>query len=136
MRPRTITRLDLLAAAREVLLREALRRQSTILAQSRNQLHMLDAYRARLAASWQDGAAVPAAQACRASQFAAGAQNAAAQIAAAEAIAAAQLQTTAGELARLKSHRRKLAETLREAARADAAEAEQRAERDRPWRPA
>ena len=125
MRPRTITRLDLLAAAREVLLREALRRQSTILAQSRNQLHMLDAYRARLAASWQDGAAVPAAQACRASQFAAGAQN-----------AAAQLQTTAGELARLKSHRRKLAETLREAARADAAEAEQRAERDRPWRPA
>jgi hypothetical protein len=58
------------------------------------------------------------------------------QIEAAEASAASAVQQAAGDLAQLKSHRRKLAETLRAAARAAEAEAEQKAERDRPWRPA
>lgn len=135
MRPRTIARLDMLAAEREAQLQDAARRHGIALAQSQGQRQTLDAYRDRLAASWQDGQAVPAGQARRASQFASGAQNAALQIAAAEAAAAAQLQQTADELARLKSHRRKLAEFLRAAARAGAADAEQQAERDRPWRP-
>ena len=132
MKPRTISRLDMLAAEREAQVQEAVRRHAAAQAQSRQQRQMLEAYRDRLAASWQDGEPIPAAQARRASQFATGAQNAAAQIETAEAKAAAQLNEATTELVKLKSHRRKLAGQLREAARAAEAEAEQKAERDRP----
>lgn len=132
MKPRTIARLDMLAAERESQLQDAARRHAAALAQSRAQREMLAAYRDRLTASWQDGEPIPAAQARRASQFATGAQTAAEHIETAETKAAAQLNDTAAELAKLKSHRRKLAGQLRDAARAAEAEAEQKAERDRP----
>ncbi|WP_297494912.1 hypothetical protein [Acidocella sp.] len=136
MKPQLIARLDLLAAEREARLRDTLRSQATALMQSRQQCELLEAYRGRLAASWQDGRAIPAAEARRASHFSAGAQAAAAQIAATEAAASARLQSAADDLARLGAYRRKLAAKLTAATRAAAAAAEQKAERARPWRPA
>jgi flagellar biosynthesis chaperone FliJ len=132
MKPRTIARLDMLAAERETQLQDAVRHHAASLTQSQQQRQMLAAYRDRLAASWQDGEPIDAAQARRASQFATGAQNAAAQIETTEAKAAAQLDDATAALVKLKSHRRKLAGQLRAAARAAAAEAAQKAERDRP----
>jgi hypothetical protein len=134
MKSRTIARLDMLAAEREAQLQDALRRHAASMVQSQQQRQMLSTYRDRLAASWQGGEAVPAAQARRASQFASGAQTAALQIETTEATAAVQWQDTATELARLKSHRRKLAGQLRDSARAEETASEQKAERDRPWR--
>jgi flagellar biosynthesis chaperone FliJ len=132
MKPRTIARLDMLAAAREAQLQESVRRHAASMAQSQQQRQMLTTYRDRLAASWQDGAPIAAAEARRASQFAAGAQNAAAHIETTESKTAAQLNDATEELVKVKSHRRKLAGQLRDAARAAATEAEQKAERDRP----
>lgn len=134
MNPRTLARLDKLAAEREARLHEAIRRHGAALAQSQAQRQMLSAYRIRLAESWQDGTPVPASQARSASQFATGAENAALQIEQGEAAASAQLQEAATALAQVKAHRRKLAEQLRAEARAEVARAEVRAERDRPWR--
>jgi hypothetical protein len=134
MKSRTLARLELLAAAREAQLLAALRRHAAAQAQSRQQREMLTQYRDRLAASWQDGGAIPAAQARRASQFAAGAQAAAAQIAAAEQQAGVQLSETAAALAGLAARRRKLQDRIAAAARAERARADQKTERDRPWR--
>lgn len=134
MKTRTIARLDMLAAEREAQLQDAVRRHAASLAQSRQQRQMLAAYRDRLAASWQDGEPIDAAQARRASQFATGAQNAAAQIETTEIKAATQLDDATAELVKLKSHRRKLAGQLRDAARTAEAAADQKAERDRPYK--
>jgi hypothetical protein len=134
MKLRTITRLDVLAAEREAQLQDALRRHTAAQTQSQQQRQMLSAYRDRLTASWQDGEPIPAAQARRASQFAAGAQTAALQIESAETTASAQIHETITALAKLKSHRRKLAEQLRQTTRTVETAAEQKAERDRPWR--
>ena len=133
MKPRILAKLDILAAAREARVQESLRRQTAILAQGEAQREILSAYRGRLAESWQDGTVLPAAQARRASQFAAGAA-AAAQIEAAGAAAAAQMQQDADALAQINAHRRNLAERLRAAMRAEAEAAERMAERARPWR--
>jgi len=132
MKPRTIARLDMLAAAREAQLQDSVRRHAASMAQSQQQRQMLITYRDRLAASWQDGAPIAAAEASRASQFAAGARNAAAQIETTETNTQAQLNDATEELVKVKSHRRKLAGQLRDAARAAATQAEQKAERDRP----
>jgi hypothetical protein len=134
MRSRTIARLDLLAAEREARLVDAIGRYGGTLQQSAQQAEMLDAYRTRLAASWQDGALLPAGQASRASQFAVGAEGAKAQIARAAAQTQTQLQAAADALAELTSHRRKLAEKLRDTARVNEVAAEQKAERAQPWR--
>ncbi len=134
MKPRNLTRLDILAAAREARLQESLRRQTAILAQGEAQCGILSAYQERLTESWRDGTVLPAAQARRASQFAEGAAAAAAQIEAAQAMAGAQMQQDAAALAQLSTYRRNLAERLRAASRAGAEAAERKAERDRPWR--
>ncbi len=134
MKPRILAKLDILAAAREARVQESLRRQTAILAQGEAQREILSAYRGRLAESWQGGTVLPAAQARRASQFAAGAAAAAAQIEAAGAAAAAQMQQDADALAQINAHRRNLAERLRAAMRAEAEAAERMAERARPWR--
>lgn len=134
MKPRTIARLDILAAAREARLQEAASRHGAALDHAREQGALLAAYRDRLGASWRDGAADPAVKARRASRFVSGAQTAAAQIEAASAKAAEQLQEAVTALAHVQTHRRGLARALQAHARAEAAQAEQKAERDRPWR--
>jgi len=130
----TLKRLDLLAASREVALLEIIQRHNAALKQNDYQRGMLEAYRSRLAASWQGGSVVSAAQARRAGQFAAGAQGAEAQITEHAALTREQLEAAIADLARLKAHRRKLAQRLREAARREEAKAEVKAERDQPVR--
>ncbi len=135
MKPRTLTRLDMLAAEQETQALEAVRRHNAILRQSEQQRGILAAYRARLAQSWQDGAIVPASQARRAGQFSAASHGAQAQIEHAAGLAAAQLETAITKLGQVKVQRRALAEALRKSAQAAEREAEQRLERNRPWRP-
>lgn len=134
MKPETLARLDLLAAQRETKLLETIRRQNAALEQAAYQRGMLLSYRDRLAASWQSGVVVSAAQACRAGQFAAGALGAESQIVETEARAKEQLESAIADLARLKAHRRKLAERLRVARRRAQAAAELKAAQDLPWR--
>jgi len=134
MKPVTLTRLDLLAAQREAMLLEAISRHNAALQQAAYQRGMLDAYRGRLAASWQGGGVVSAEQARRAGYFTAGALGAEAQIAEAEARAREQMEATVADLARLRAHRRKLAERLRLAQRRAEAAAELKAARDIPSR--
>ncbi|MGO9817691.1 MAG: hypothetical protein ACLPJJ_04870 [Acidocella sp.] len=134
MKAATLKRLDLLAASREVALLETIQRHNAALKQNEYQRGMLEAYRSRLAASWQSGSVVSAAQARRAGQFAAGTLGAEAQIAESAVRTREQLEAAIADLARLKAHRRKLAQRLREAARRAEAQAEVKAERDRPVR--
>lgn len=133
MKPETLARLDLLAAQREAKLLETIRRQNMALEQAAYQRGMLASYRDRLAASWQGGGVVNAAQARRAGQFAVGALGAESQIVETEIRAKEQLEVAISDLARLKSHRRKLAERLREARRHALAAAELKAAQDLPW---
>ena len=134
MKAATLTRLDLLAADREAKLLETIRQQNAALQQAAYQRGMLASYRERLAESWQGGGVVSAAQARRAGQFAAGALGAETQIVAAEARAKVNLEAAIADLARLKAHRRKLAERLRVARHRVQAAAELKAAQDLPWR--
>jgi len=130
----TLKRLDLLAASREAALLETIQRHNAALKQNEYQRGMLEAYRSRLAASWQGGSVVSAAQARRAGQFSAGALGAEAQIAEHAALASGQVEAAIADLARLKAHRCKLAQRLREAARREEAQAEVKVERAQPFR--
>ena len=134
MKAATLKRLDLLAASREAALLETIQRHNAALKQNEYQRGMLEAYRSRLAASWQGGSVVSAAQARRAGQFSAGALGAEAQIAEHAALASGQVEAAIADLARLKAHRRKLAQRLREAARREEAQAEVKVERAQPFR--
>jgi flagellar biosynthesis chaperone FliJ len=135
MKPRTLARLDMLAAAQETQALEAVRRHNATLHQAVEHRGLLAAYRARLAQSWQDGAVLPAAQARRAGQFSAATHSAEGQIDQAASLAATQLESAITKLGQVKAQRHALAEALRKAAQLAARETEQRAERDRPWRP-
>jgi flagellar biosynthesis chaperone FliJ len=130
----TLARLDLLAADREAKLLETIRQQNAAMQQAAYQRDMLASYRERLAESWQGGAVVSAAQARRAGQFAAGALGAETQIVETEARAKAKLEAAVADLARLKAHRRKLGERLREVRRRAQAAAELKAAQDLPLR--
>ncbi len=134
MKTQTLARLDMLAAEQETKLLEAIRRHNATIAQTAHQRGVLESYRDRLAASWQTGAIVPAAQARRAGQFVTASHGAQAQIDQAAGLAAEQLEAAITNLAKLQAHRRTLAKAQREAARQAENAAEQRQERDMPWR--
>lgn len=136
MKPRTLARLDMLAAEQEIQALEAVRRHNATLHQAEEHRGLLAAYRARLAQSWQDGTVLPAAQARRAGQFSAASHGAEGQIIQAAGLAATQLEAAITQLGQVKAQRSALAEALRKAAQAAERATEQRAERDRPWRPA
>ena len=109
----TLSRLDLLAAAREAQAVEAVRRQQAVLAQVDYQRGVLAAYRLRLAASWQNGAALAAGQAGRAEKFVAASDDAATQIGRVGQQAGAQLAPLLAQLAEVRATRRQLAEMQR-----------------------
>jgi hypothetical protein len=132
MKPRLLARLDLLTAEQETQLLETIRRQNAALKQTDQQRIVLASYRNRLAASWQDGAPVPAAQARRAGQFSAASHGAEAQIDHAAQLAAERLQTALADLAQVQARRRALGEASAKAARQAERAAEQRLERDMP----
>ena len=132
MKPRTLARLALLAAEREAQLGQAVAQQRAALLQNAAQREMLDAYRARLAAGWQNGAVVPAAQARRAGQFTSASQTAAAQMEVAAELATQQLEHNINSLGQLQAYRRALSRAQAKAAQAQARDAERTAERDLP----
>jgi len=135
MKPNTLARLDMLAAEQETQLLDAIRRHNATLEQALQQRDMLASYRERLSASWQNGAPVQAAQARRAMQFANASHGADAQIGQAAQRAREQLEAAITSLGQIQARRRALAEAMRKQALQDEREAEQRMERDIPWRP-
>jgi flagellar biosynthesis chaperone FliJ len=130
MKPRLLDRLNLLAAEQETQLLETIRRQNTALKQTDHQHNVLASYRDRLAASWQDGAPVPAAQARRAGQFSAASHGAEAQIDHAAQLAAERLELALADLAQVQARRRALGDASTRAARQAERTTEQRQERD------
>jgi flagellar biosynthesis chaperone FliJ len=136
MKPSTLARLDMLAAEQETQLLDAIRRHNATLEQTVHQRGMLASYRERLAASWQSGAEVQAVQARRAMQFVNASQGADAQITQAAQRAGEQLEAAITSLGHIQARRRALAEALRKLALQAERAAEQRMERDIPWRPA
>jgi hypothetical protein len=132
MKPRLLSRLDLLAAEQETQLLETIRRQNAALKQTDHQRGVLASYRDRLAASWQNGAPVPAAQASRAGQFSAASHGAEAQIDHAAQLAAERLEAALADLAQVQARRRALGEASAKAVRQAERAAEQRLERDMP----
>jgi len=130
MKPRLLGRLNLLAAEQETQLLETIRRQNTALKQTDHQRNVLASYRDRLAASWQDGAPVPAAQARRAGQFSTASHGAEAQIDHAAQLAAERLELALADLAQVQARRRALGDASTRAARQAERTTEQRQERD------
>jgi len=133
MKPRTLSRLDMLAAEQERQWLDAIRRASATLKQTEQQRGVLAAYRGRLAASWQDGAVLPAAQARRAAQFITASHGAEAQIDQTAAQAEKQLEASITGLAQIRARRHTLSGMQRKAATQAEREAERRQERDIPF---
>ncbi len=133
MKPRTLARLALLAAEREAQLGQALAQHRAVIQQNETQRAMLDAYRTRLAAGWQNGAVVTASQARRAGQFASASQSASAQMELAAQLAAQQFDDSIERLGEVRAYRRALGEAQARAAQAQARADERAAERDRQW---
>jgi hypothetical protein len=134
MKAKTLARLELLAAERELQSLEMVRRQNAALAQSEAQRGMLASYRDRLAASWQSGAVVAAGQARRAGQFSTASHGAEAQIGQAAQRATEQLESALDGLAQAQAKRRALREAMHDAARVQERKAEAAVERDLTWR--
>lgn len=135
MKPRTLARLDLLAAERERRLLDEVRRHNASLAQIAQQRSVLAAYRERLAESWLGGAVVSAGQARRAGHFTAASRQAATQIEQMETQARQLLDAALQALAATQAHRHALHDAQRAAARQEERAAEQQQERAQPWRP-
>ncbi|HQT46410.1 MAG: hypothetical protein B7X08_01335 [Acidocella sp. 20-63-7] len=135
MKPRTLAKLDMLAAEQETQQLDAIRRASATLKQTEHQRGVLEAYRVRLAGSWQDGAVLEAGQARRAGQFIAASHSAQAQIDAAAERAQQHLEIAVANLSQTRLRRRTLADMLRRGEVLAEREAEQRLERETQWRP-
>ena len=136
MKPQSLAKLDLLAAAKEAALLERLGRHSDALRRYEAQREVLAAYQDRLADGWRNGAVVRAGDAQRAGQFSTQAQAATLQLAQAMEAERAKLSECAAALAQLRTRRRMLQERLAGALRLEAAKAQERAARNRPTPPA
>jgi len=134
MKPRTMERLDLLAAYAERRLLDDISRHQAALAQVQAQRQVLAAYRSRLAQSWRGGAAVTAGQARSAGHFVAASQAAETQIDHAEARARHALAAALEALAATQARRQSLEDALQKAARATERGIETRREQAVPWR--
>lgn len=132
MKPQSLTKLDLLAAAQEATLLETLGHHTKALQRYETQRTVLAEYQARLTAGWRNGAVVTAGDAARAAKFVAQAEVANEHLA--QSIKTEQDKQTecAVALATLRARRETLQERLKDARRAAANQAEDRAERNRP----
>ncbi len=134
MTPRTLERLDLLAAQKEAALAEALSRHSRAVQHFQAQREMLASYYARLDAGWRQAGGITAGDAARAARFGAQALAAMTQLDASLAAEQARLMESASSLARLRTHRRALRVRLVAKRRAAAGRAEIKAAADLPAR--
>lgn len=136
MKSSTLLKLDLMAAAEEARLLEELGRQSQALRTYEEQTEVLETYKARLAAGWQNGKIVQAAQARRAEQFSQQARDASQSLAQSIEAAHAKRSALTQALTSLRLRRDKLQARLKTAHQTEATTAQNRAERNRPALPA
>jgi len=134
MNPRLLARLELLAADREVVLLEAVRRSQEALRQGAVHRGLLAEYRERLAGSWQHGAAVSVGQARRAGQFAQASFGAEAQVEAAARQAGQHLAAAMEGLGQVQLRRRGLRREIEKCRLAAEREAEAAEAQALPWR--
>jgi hypothetical protein len=132
MTPQALAKLDLLAAAKEAALLEALDRHGKALQRYEAQREVLAAYRDRLAAGWRNGAVVRAGDAKRAGQFSTQAEAAALQLMQAMDTERAKFAECAAAMAELRARRRRLRERLEDALRLEETKAQERAAQNRP----
>ena len=132
MNPQAMAKLDLLAAAREAALLEALARHLQALQKYQAQQEVLAAYQQRLAAGWRNGAVVRAADASRAGQFSSQAEAAGAQLAQALETERTKMAECSAALAQLRARRRSLQERLASARHLEITQAQERAAQNQP----
>lgn len=114
MKSKTIERLDLLTATREMRLLEDIARQNGVLEQAARQRAILTGYREKLAASWRGGAIIEGGSARRAAAFITASDAAESQITRMEAQASEALHTAQLGFAHAQEHRANLAAARRE----------------------
>ncbi len=136
MTPRMLERLKYLAVERERALGREIERHQAALVQIAQQREVLAAYRARLTGGWTGGRTVSAHQAQSADRFVTASRGAEAQIDQAEARARAALAAALNALAVEQARTQQLDSAQSKLNARRAREAEQRAERAQPWRPA
>ncbi|HTI00221.1 MAG TPA: hypothetical protein VL752_04665 [Acidisoma sp.] len=129
MKSKTIERLDLLTATRELRLLEEIGRQNGLLEQAARQREILAGYREKLARSWRGGAVIEAGGARRAAAFITASDSAESQIVRMEAQAAEALKLAQTGFAHAQEHRANLAEARRSLTVLEERRAEQRRER-------
>jgi len=134
VKPRTLARLELMAAAAAVKMREEIARHNTVLGQIEYQKRVLADYRGRLKATWRDGGVVAAGQAMRAELFVSASDEAGGRIEAEAQRTRLMLEEAVQALARNEQKRRGLSEALRRAAAAAARESERREAAAVSWR--
>lgn len=135
MKPRTLERLDLIAAETEQKLLEEITRHNHVLQQIDYQRRVLADYRGRLAETWRSGGVVFAGQARRAETFVSASEVAAQKIDAEEPRARKMLDDALQNLASVQQRRRGLQEARRKLLVAEERETERALERDLTWRP-
>jgi len=133
MRPRTMERLDLMAAESERRLLDEIRRHNATLEQIAEQRGVLAAYRERLLETWRSGVVVSAGQAQRAGRFVTASRTAESQVDLAEKQTRQQLDAALQNLAKAQAHRRGLNEMQCKVALEIERDAERRLERTQPW---
>jgi hypothetical protein len=134
VKPRTLARLDLMAAAASVKMREEVVRHNTVLGQIEYQKGVLKDYRGRLKESWRHGGVVAAGQAMRAEVFVAASDEAGGKIAAEAGRTQGMLDDALQALARNQQKRRRLSEVRRKAVVTAERETERRVELAANWR--
>ena len=132
MKLSNLLKLDLMAAAEEAKLLEELGRQTIALRTYEEQTAVLANYKARLTSGWQSGKVVQAAQALRAEQFSQQAQEASQSLSQSIATTQAKRGALTHALTSLRIRRDKLQARLKIVRQHEAAQAQDRTERNRP----
>ena len=134
MKPRTLARLELMAAAATAKIREEILRHNTVLGQIEYQKRVLADYRGRLQESWRHGGVVAAGHAMRAEVFVAASDEAGGKIGVEAARTQVMLDEAMQALARNQQKRRGLTEARRKAQVVEEREIERRLELMTSWR--
>ncbi len=134
MKPDLLAKLDILAAAQEAKILEAIRKGNGAVKQAEQQRGILSAYRARLAESWQNGAVVTAGQARRCGYYASASLKAEEQISQTEAKAAETLEANLAALNLVQAKRKNLKTAITKVEIESERVLERRQEREMPPR--
>jgi len=134
VKPRTLARLELMAAAATLKMREEIARHNTVLGQIEYQKGVLADYRARLQEMWRRGGVVTAGQAKNAEMFVAASEEAGGKIEAEAARTQVMLDEALQALARTQQRRRGLEAARRKAVAEEEREIERKLALAVSWR--